>query len=541
MITCTSSGYFGVIVELPSSFSALPAAGLAQLGYSFVQYNSTGFIESSDGPSCTSIDYNYYNSINGSAGSVALVASPNGCGGSVVNGFSGQNNNMSVFCSPVFDGPSPTPTPSAGEPVGTNSIIYIIVGILLALMLCCLLLVCLVLFLRRRTQKEKDKLSFVITRPPDLHIDEASAQQVMFSQGGSWLSPNTTIPVPDDNHKVPLDEANEEDGAAAGVESPGDFSGHHHVVQVDEETDQTEDDAEEEEEEEEPELIRRRQFWANFFESADSPAHDVEVPDYPSAERASFDEESLQLGAAILSSPRASTGNDPTTNMLDDFLKTKAGLEAVEKRQARAARFSNVFVTKHGSHATKKPETLSSAKPREQPEEWPHQEDLKWHPDDESEDDQQLGDQALHNDELDTQDDPERQQAIDEFNQLGLGSVDNRNELDNMLDSFLSTANDLDISRRTIRRGQQPQPLLDQDQQWYRDTTTPAAEPVERTVSSPTFGQFPLPQHAPENLSMWRRFALRPNPSPNLGSITGRSRNIRQPLQRSNTTTDKTK
>jgi len=148
MVACGSPGFFAAMVTAPSGAIDWDPS---TLGLQFLFVNSSGFAIYVDGPSCDAdATTNYYVGVGTSSSSQAsLVASPNGCEGTVVSSFNGTYNSTVVECAPYIIEPTPT-VPTPGTP---TSIIAAVVVVLAVLLLCCLLAACLCM---RRRRNAKD-------------------------------------------------------------------------------------------------------------------------------------------------------------------------------------------------------------------------------------------------------------------------------------------------------------------------------------------------------------------------------------------------
>jgi len=150
MVACGTLGFFAADVAAPAGATDWD---LSTLGMQFLFVNSTGYAMATDGPSCdSSAQSNVYSGVGNSSAprsptQASLVASPNGCDGTVDSDFSGTYNGESVECAPYFTSPTP-------QPNNTTIIIASVAGVLALLLICCLIALC--LFLRRRRQSKGD-------------------------------------------------------------------------------------------------------------------------------------------------------------------------------------------------------------------------------------------------------------------------------------------------------------------------------------------------------------------------------------------------
>ena len=150
MVACGTPGFFAADVAAPAGATNWDPS---TLGMQFLFVNSTGYAMATDGPSCDPAAHsNVYSGVGSSSGNsktssqASLVASPNGCDGTVDSEFSGTYNGESVECAPYFT--SPTPTVGSQGNNNTTTIVAAVVVVLALLLLCCL--IALFLFIRRR-------------------------------------------------------------------------------------------------------------------------------------------------------------------------------------------------------------------------------------------------------------------------------------------------------------------------------------------------------------------------------------------------------
>jgi len=159
MALCSTPGFFAANIAAPPGATNWDPS---TLGFQFLYVNSTGFTISADGPSCDPAagQSNVYSGVGSSTSpsQASLVASPNGCDGTVVSSFSGTYDSTQVECAPYLS--VPTPTPAGGLPdgaTGNNYTVVVAVSVVMSLLLvCCLLFT--YFYMRYRREHNADKL-----------------------------------------------------------------------------------------------------------------------------------------------------------------------------------------------------------------------------------------------------------------------------------------------------------------------------------------------------------------------------------------------
>ena len=130
MVACGSPNFFATHVDAPAGVSNWDPS---TLGLQFVFVNSTGATIAVDGPSCDpSAPNNVYSNVGTTAAAdqqpPSLVASPNGCNGTVVSSFSGTYDNVVVQCAGFLVGePTPSVPPAAAASSSTSIIVSVVV------------------------------------------------------------------------------------------------------------------------------------------------------------------------------------------------------------------------------------------------------------------------------------------------------------------------------------------------------------------------------------------------------------------------------